>query len=243
MRIFVGMETSGALRRAFDARGHHTISCDTLPPEDDAHTEGHLHRSAHWQGDVFEALQSLAGFGWRPDAAIFHPDCTFLTNSAAWAFTDGPYHQAVKPTTLVGGARRAAREDAISTVRLIASQDIPRIIIENPPGSLSTRWRPPTQIVQPWMFGDDASKATCFWFVGKEWETLEPPGLAIDPAQRCPGRMVEWPRGSGKMVERWSNQTDSGQNRLTPGDDRWKHRARTYPGIAGALVARIEAGA
>lgn len=65
--------------------------------------------------------------------------------------------------------------------------------------------------------------------------------LPIDPSKRVPGRMVEWPRGSGSMVERWSNQTDSGQNRLTPGEARWKDRSRTFPGIAGAGAAHWSA--
>ena len=57
----------------------------------------------HYQGDVREVL----GLGW--DLVIAHPDCTYLTNSAAWAYGDGPYHQKVKPGTLTGGARREAR--------------------------------------------------------------------------------------------------------------------------------------
>ena len=61
--------------------------------------------------------------------------------------------------------------------------------------------------------------------------------LPIVPAERVPGRLVEHPPGSGRMIERWSNQTDSGQNRLPPSKDRWKDRSRTYPGIAEAMAA------
>lgn len=86
------------------------------------------------------------------------------------------------------------------------------------------------QTIQPYHFGDDASKRTCLWFNG-----LLP--LRI-PAERDwhPGRMVEWPAGSGKMVRRWSNQTDGGQNKLAPSDDRWAERSRTYPGISRAMA-------
>jgi hypothetical protein len=79
------------------------------------------------------------------------------------------------------------------------------------------------------MFGDDASKKTCLWLKNL-------PLLVVDPALRFPGRMVEWPVGSGKMVERWSNQTDSGQNKLPPSDKRAELRAVTYHGIAKAFA-------
>ncbi len=239
MRILIGMETSGALRRRFQALGHDAISVDLLPAEDDG--------IGHIVGDVFDVIADLWARDWWPDGAIFHPDCTYLTNSAAWAYADPDfdrypgvgYHQRVSPETLVGGARREAREDAIETVRRIFRLKIRRIIAENPVGALSTRFRKPTQIVQPYQFGDDASKLTCLWFLGTDWEIMEPEGVRIDPRRRVPGRMVEWPAGSGKMVERWANQTDSNQNRLSPGEGRWKDRSRTYPGIADALVEAL----
>jgi len=215
---FIGMETSGTLRRRFQARGFRTFSADLLPSEDGG--EGHLVM------DVFAALDYLAARGLWPTLAVFHPDCTYLTNSAAWAFTDGPYHQQVKPGTLVGAARREAREKALETVRRVLALPIKHKAVENPIGAIS-RVRKFDQIVQPNWFGDDASKAT---------------GLILDnlprlhPTHPIPGRLVEWPRGSGRMCERWGNQTDSGQNRLTPGPDRWKDRARTYPGLADAVA-------
>jgi hypothetical protein len=97
---------------------------------------------------------------------IAHPPCTYLTNSAAWAFSDGPYHQRVKPGTLVGAARRTARDEAVAFVKALHDAPIARVAIENPVGALSTMWRRPDQTVQPWMFGDDASKATCLWLKG-----------------------------------------------------------------------------
>lgn len=222
MKVFIGMETSGALRRRFQARGHYVVSCDRLPAEDGARwTSGN---GGHWQGDVFDILDLLReDYQIEFDLGIFHPDCTYLTNSAAWAFGDGPYHQKVKPGTLVGAARREAREAALSDVRRIMALPIKRKAIENPIGAINTAIRKPDQIIQPYQFGDDASKATCLWL-----ENLPP--LPIDPARRVPGRIV-----NGR--ERWSNQTDSGQNRLSPADDRWKDRARTFPGIADAMVA------
>lgn len=97
---------------------------------------------------------------------------------------------------------------------------IPRIAIENPVGYMSSYFRKPDQYIQPYEFGDDASKKTGLWLRGL-------PKLV--PTERVDGRIV-----NGK--ERWANQTDSGQNRLAPGPERAKDRSVTYPGIADAIV-------
>lgn len=167
------------------------------------------------------------------DWGIFHPMCTYLTCSAAWAFNDPDftrypsigYHQRVQPGTLTGAARREAREKALDDVRRILALPYPKVI-ENPATSfISKAIRRPDQVIQPYQFGDDASKSTGLWL-----DRLPP--LVINPAARRPGRIVTH---NGKQVERWSNQTDSGQNRVTPSADRWLVRSDTYPGIAIAL--------
>jgi hypothetical protein len=209
MRVIVGMETSGAVRQLLRSRGVDAWSVDLLPSEDDS--------PYHIQGDVFEVLYRDRDWTW----GLFHPDCTYLTNSAAWAFKDGPYHQRVKPGTLVGAERREAREQAIAQVKQLMALPFPHAI-ENPIGAISTRIRRPDQIIQPYQFGDDASKATCLWL--KQLPKLVPT-CYIEP------RIV-----NGKS--RWANQTDSGQNRLSPSKDRWRERSRTYPGIADAIVTQ-----
>jgi hypothetical protein len=225
MRILVGMEFSGAVRRAFRERGHDAWSCDLLPAADGS--------KYHLQGDVFEYLDN----NW--DGAIFHPSCTYLTISAEWAYKEPDYerypgvgyHQKVKPETLTGFAREQARHEAILDFNALWECEIPRVVIENPRGVIATRLGiKPTQVIQPYEFGEDASKATCLWIRG--WPKLK-------PTCRVPGRMVEWPRGSGKMMERWGNQTDSNQNKLTPSDNRWAERSKTYPGIAAALAEQL----
>lgn len=228
--VFIGMETSGRFRRRFQALGFETYSCDVLPAED-GETRWHL------QGTVDEKLDWLWVHGRWPDLAIFHPDCTHVTNAAAWAFEDPNfdrwpgvgYHQRVKPGTLTGQARRAAREASRDQFRELLALPIARKVIENPIGGFSSI-RKPSQIVQPYQFGDDASKATCLWFAGKNGQELPDMRLPIDPAKRVAGRIV-----AGR--ERWANQTDTGQNRLSPGADRWKERSRTYDGIADAGAA------
>lgn len=216
VKVLIGMETSGAIRSRLRAGGVDCWSVDVLPSDD-----GSPH---HIVGDVFDHLDD----GW--DAAIFHPSCTYLTCSAEWAYADPDYarypgvgyHQRVQPGTLVGAPRRAAREAAVKDVRRLLGCGIPQIAVENPRGHLSAAIRKPDQVIQPYDFGDDASKATCLWLVGF------PP---LRPTLHVPPRLVR-----GKP--RWSNQTDSGQNRLSPGSDRWKERSKTYPGIAAAIASQ-----
>jgi hypothetical protein len=208
MRVLVACEFSGVVRRAFLDRGHDAWSCDLLPAEDGS--------NRHYQCDVRELLEGC-GLRGAFDLMIAHPPCTYLTCAAEWAYGEGPYHQRVKPETLVGAARRAARVDSIAFVETLLNCGIPRVCVENPVGVLSRALGRPAQTVQPWMFGDDASKATCLWLKGL------PPLLATD---RLPG---------GKSARR-ANQTASGQNRLSPSPDRWKLRSVTYPGIAAAMA-------
>lgn len=203
------------MREAFRAHGHDAWSCDILPVAD-----GSAH---HLQCDVAELLDQpvkILRHSWQ--VLIAHPPCTYLTNSAAWAFSDGPYHQRVKPETLVGSARRQAREEAIAFVKMFWNSGIERIAIENPVGALSKHFRKWSQIIQPYQFGDDASKATCLWL-----NNLPP----LVPTKHVAPRMV-----NGKP--RWANQTDSGQNKLSPSDDRGALRSITYQGIAEAMAAQ-----
>ena len=224
MRVLIGCESSGAVRDAFLARGHDAWSCDLLPSE----TPG-----SHFECDLLDVIGG--GVVWSThsnpyhwDLLIAHPPCTYLTNAAAWALQDPDYdrwpgvgyHQRIKPGTLVGAARRAARDDALAFVRALAAAPIPRICIENPMGAARSAIGWPCQTIQPWMFGDDASKAT-----GLSLKGLPP----LRHTAYVQPRIV-----NGKP--RWANQTDNGQNRLSPGPDRWKDRSRTYEGIAAAMA-------
>jgi len=206
MRVLIGCERFGILREAFRARGHDAYSCDLVAAADGS--------PFHYCRDVREVLT----LGW--DMAIFHPDCTFLTCSAEWAYGDGPYHQRVKPETLVGAARRHARQKAVAFVKELRSAPIPRIAIENPRGHLSAAIGKPQQTVQPFQFGDDASKATCLWLTNLP---------VLVPTKPVAPRLVD-----GRP--RWANQTDAGQNRLSPSPERAMLRAATYPGIARAMA-------
>lgn len=213
MKVLIGCEHSGTVRDAFARRGHDAWSCDLLPTTSPGQ---------HLQCDLLTVLD----MGW--DLMIAHPDCTFLTVSAAWACADPNfdrypgvgYHQKVKPGTLTGAARRAARDASIAFVRRLWNCGINKIAIENPIGVLGTRFKRPSQIIQPYQFGHDASKATCLWVRGLP---------LLMPTRYVAPRMVD-----GKP--RWANQTDSGQNCLSPSEDRWALRSLTYSGIAEAMA-------
>ena len=217
MRVLVGCERFGKVRDAFRARGHAAWSCDLA---DDA-----TGSDFHFQQDVTTVLHGPFG-PW--DLAIFHPDCTYLTCSAEWAYKDPDfdrypgvgYHQKLKPGTLFGAARRQARAEAVQFVKILIAAPIPRIAVENPVGHLTQHIGTADQTIQPHQFGDDASKATCLWLKNL-------PHLA--PTKNIAPRMV-----NGRP--RWANQTDGGQNKLPPSADRAMLRAATYPGIADAFA-------
>ncbi len=198
--FLVCCEHSGIVREAMRAQGIDAVSCDLLPADDGS--------PFHIQGDCREAMRSRdwSGFG-------MHPDCTFLTVAGIHWNSRGR------------GWERT--HEALAFVReLMALAGDKPWYLENPVSIISTQIRKPDQTIQPFDYGEDASKRTCLWL--NHLPLLRPTG-------RVPGRMVEWPRGSGKMVERWANQTDSGQNRLPPSKDRWRERSRTYAGIAKAM--------
>lgn len=162
----------------------------------------------HYQGDIFDVIND----GW--DLAIFHPPCTYLSSSGL--------HWNKNPKSIrFGGAQT---EESLIFVQRLLDAKIKRKALENPQGCIGTRIRPATQYVQPYDFGSDASKKTGLWL-----ENLPP----LVPTKRVKGRMVMW---NGKLVERWANQTDSGQNNLGPSVNRWAERSETYPGIAAAMA-------
>lgn len=213
MRVFVGYESSGVVREAFRARGHDAWSCDFQEADDGSRY--------HLRGNVWDYIAA----DW--DLRIVHPTCTYLTNAAEWAYSDPDfkrypgvgYHQKVKETTLVGSDRRRARRLALGEIKRLMALRGP-LCIENPKGVIGSRVRPPTQVIHPHQFGHDASKGTCLWLDGL---------LPLTPTKHIAPRMV-----NGRP--RWANQTDSGQNRLSPSADRWKERSRTYEGIAQAMA-------
>jgi hypothetical protein len=141
------------------------------------------------------------------DLMIAHPPCTYLCSSGLH-WNKG------------SDERQAKTEEALVFVQRLMNAPIDKICVENPVGCISTRIRKPDQYIQPYEFGHDASKKTGLWL--KNLPKLK-------KREHIPPRIV-----NGR--ERWSNQTDSGQNKLPPSKDRWKLRSVTPQGIADAMA-------
>lgn len=224
MEILIGCEESQTVLKELRKKGHNAYSCDLKS------CSGGLPQY-HLKMDILQAikagrLKTEKGnyiYIKKWDAAIFFPDCTFLTCSAEWAYKEPPYHQKIKPGTLTGYERKKAREKAIIFVRKLYSCGIDKIIIENPVGILSSQFKKPDQIIQPYNFGDDASKKTCLWL-----KNLPP----LKETVYVQHRII-----NGK--KRWANQTDSGQNKLPPSPIRSKLRSKTFTGIAEAIANQL----
>lgn len=135
MKVLIGCEFSGIVREAFRKRGHEAYSCDILPSSDNS--------KYHIQDDVLNILND----NW--DLAIFHPPCTYLCSSGIhWNDRGRGWDETNK---------------ALEFVNKLLNAPIEKIALENPVGIISSRIRKPDQIIQPWQFGHDASKATCLW--------------------------------------------------------------------------------
>jgi len=141
------------------------------------------------------------------DMMIAHPPCTYLSVSGLHWNKRNP-------------ERAKKTEKALDFVKSLMNAPIEKIAIENPVSCISSRIRKPEQIIQPYEFGDDASKKTCLWL--KNLPKLK-------PTEYFPPRIV-----NGK--ERWGNQCDSGQNKLGPSPERARLRSKTYEGIAVAIA-------
>jgi len=143
------------------------------------------------------------------DLFIVHPECTYMCGSGLHWNDRGRGHEKT--------------EESLKFVRWLLDLPIPKIALENPVGCIGTRIRKASQSIQPYQFGHDASKRTCLWLKGLP--LLQPTELVA-------------PRITADGKRRWANQTDSGQNKLGPSEDRWKERSKTYTGIAEAMAAQ-----
>ncbi len=255
LKLLIGCEKSGQLRRAFRALGHEAWSCDREPADDAS--------EFHIQGDAVAAIRRGYSARFRADigkarawdAIICHPPCTRLCNSGVLRlYVGGKKAGGIDPdkwNAMTEGAR-FFREcwDACG--------DIPRAF-ENPTmhgyASALIGLGTGAQAVQPYEFGDDASKRTVFWLQGlpkvrcldhEQW--AKPRHVCPKCSNKyAPGIGDNWRDGAGfvtcnrcgtHMLSRWANQTDSGQNRLGPSETRAAERAETYPGIARAMAAQ-----
>jgi hypothetical protein len=207
LKVLVACEYSGVVRVAFRAKGHDAWSCDIIESEDNS--EHHYHCK----------VEDIIDRGW--DLMIAHPPCTYLTVAGnKWLShpDDKDLPELERRPHPLYPTRRKDMEDAVEFVKLLYNAPIKKICVENPIGRLSTLWRKPDQIIQPFHHGHEARKPTCLWLKGL------PPLL---PTKIVGEGDFSLTRG-GKKLPKWYN--------LPPSEDRWKERSRTFTGIAAAMA-------
>jgi hypothetical protein len=228
LNVLIACEESQALTREFRLLGHNAFSCDLLPCSGG-------HPEWHFNNDVFEIIKNQGGVlqngetvninaDW--DMMIAHPPCTYLAVSGAQWY----YHPEDKDLPVESRRphpkhpdRAADREKAIEFFIRIANAPIDKIAIENPVGVISSAYRKPDQIVQPFMFGDEARKTTCLWL--KNLPKLEPTDIVSE------GERVYFK--SGKSHPKW--YADALSNAKSS-EERRTMRSKTFIGMAKAMA-------
>lgn len=179
MEVLVACEFSGVVRETFRKRGHDAWSCDLLESEDKS--------SYHYKCDIFKVIERR-----KFDLMIAFPPCTRLCVSGARWFN----------------LYKEEQENAVLFFMALANANIPKICIENPIGIMSSRYRKPDQIIQPWQFGHGETKATCLW--NKNLPNLYPTHIVEGREPRI--------------------------HKMPPSKNRGMLRSITYQGIANAMA-------
>ena len=201
MKVLVACEESQAVCKAFRAKGHEAYSCDILP-------ESGGQPLWHIQGDVTPLLEQ----DW--DLIIAHPPCTYLTVTGNRWFNVEKYgEKAIE--------RQRLRAEAIEFFMKIANAKCDKIAIENPVGIISSVYRKPDQIIQPYYFGDAFEKKTCLWLKGLP--KLKPTNM-VEPPPRVQFK-------SGKSMPEWYANAWH-----LPKEQRSIVRSKTFPGFAKAMA-------
>ena len=200
MKILVACEESQAVTKELRRLGHEAYSCDLVPCSG-GHPEWHL------QVDAVQLLKM------KWDMIIAHPPCTYLTVAANRYYNIERYGDKARE-------RYKERKKAIDFFMEFINADCPRIAVENPIGIMSSVYKKPTQIIQPYEYGHTERKATCLWLKGLE--PLEPTNI-VEP----------------DIIYHKSGKTDSRLHFETlklPKEERAKIRSKTFAGIAKAMA-------
>lgn len=201
MKVLVACEESQAVCNEFRKHGHEAYSCDIVPCSGG-------HPEWHFQQDVLPLLKE------KWDMIIAFPPCTYLTVTGnRWFNIDRYGEKAIQ--------RHKDRKEAIDFFMAFANADCERIAIENPVGIMSSEWRKPNQIINPWQFGDGFEKKTCLWLKGLP-ELIPTNIVEIPPRKKF---------DSGKSMPSWYAELWN-----LPKEERAKLRSKTFPGIARAMA-------
>lgn len=228
LNVLVACEESQRVCTEFRRLGHNAYSCDLLECSGG-------HPEWHFNCDVLEVIKNKGGVtqsgkkvkingNW--DLMIAHPPCTYLAVSGAkWYYDpadkDKPIDQRRPHPSFPNRAQD--REDGANFFLALANSNIKHIAVENPIGIMSKRFRRPDQIIQPYWFGDSASKSTCLWL--KNLKPLVPTNIVGK------GEYIEF--GSGKKLPKWySDALTKSKN----AEERRTLRSKTFPGFAKAMA-------
>ena len=217
MNVLVACEESQRVCTAFRKKGHNAFSCDILPCSG-GYPEWHI------QMDVLDIIDGNRMFKTESgvcyhltqkwDMIIAFPPCTYLTVTGnRWFNIDRYGEKAIQ--------RHKDRKEAIDFFMAFANADCDKIAIENPVGIMSSEWRKPNQIINPWQFGDAFEKNTCLWLKGLP--ELQPTNIVEIP----PRKKFD----SGKTMPSWYAEAWNLQK-----EERAKLRSKTFPGIARAMA-------
>lgn len=222
MRVLIACEESQRVCVEFRKRGHETFSCD-IQECSGGHPEWHI------MGDCLRVLNGSCEFETMDgtthkikgkwDLIVAHPPCTYLTVAGNRWFDEKRY----------GGLaiqRKLDRQEAIEFFMRFVNADCEQIAIENPIGVMSTVYRKPDQIIQPYQFGNRARKATCLWLKGLSRLTptnIVDPGN-IDDNGHSYGACATYALDENGKTLRWNDPRTA------------KIRSKTFPGIARAMA-------
>lgn len=213
MKILVACEESQAVTKELRKLGHIAFSCD-IELCSGGHPEWHI------QEDVLPLLNGNCKFttcdnaqheiSGKWDMIIAFPPCTHLCSSGQWAYSKG-----FKDVKL--------REEGAAFFMKMVNADCEKIAIENPVGIMSTRFRKPNQIIQPWMFGDNAQKTTCLWLKGL-------PELKPQTTEQPELEYFNYP--NGKRMQMWMYKIRC----ISSKEEKARKASKTFPGIAKAMA-------
>jgi len=216
IKVLLACEESQTVCKEFRKLGHEAYSCDILE-QSGGHPEWHIMQDVILllkQNIQFKTCDGTIHNINKWDLIITFPPCTYLTVTGNRWFNVEKYgDKAIQ--------REKDREDGIKFFMEFANADCERIAIENPVGIMSTSWRKPDQIVQPYQFGDAFEKKTCLWLKGLP--LLEPTDI-VEPPKR---KQFD----SGKSMPEWYAELWH-----LPKEERAKARSKTFPGIAKAMA-------
>lgn len=218
MNILVACEESQTVVKKLREKGHNAFSCDLMECSG-GHPEWHI------QDDVLPLLNGDCVFTTqydcneveiegRWDMIIAFPPCTYLTVTGNRWFNVEKYGEKALQ-------RIEDRKFAMDFFMQIANADCEKIIIENPIGVMSTNWRKPDQIIQPYHFGEPFEKTTCLWLKGVQ--PLDYTNI-VEPPKR---KQFD----SGKSMPTWYAEAWK-----LPKEERAKLRSKTFDGVAEAMV-------